>query len=660
MALSWTTVALPAIRGWNDGAFNGSLVVLVSLNDGTAWKAAVSANDGTTWAEYTMPTLTHFWCAICWNGTKFVALGLDNTKYASTTSTDGQTWTTKVDTGVTGNEDVYIASSPSGVLFFCTKGTTGGNQILTSSDNGATWISRKTLTNDSRAGQWSAHNGTIGLVALADYTYTSTDMVTWTEHGSLANFPVGPAKLRSLTALGSRFVGVVSDGKVITSVDGVNWALETTLSSSDYYASAAIADGMVMAISEVDGVCKTSTDGITWAGNTALTGGPSNCWSLVATARRFIAPIYGDDVVFVSSLIDYTYDALTDTLNAADTLTASQTTTIRDTVQLAQTNNLYLQVMASLTDSVALADALRSAYTALLTDSLNVATTHTGSAQALVSLAESLVLSGAVSNTMQAYALMASVVAFGDVMSPAYLAQLNDSADFTTAASSVLLAIMAITDSVSVASTVTGYLQFSLTLSDAVDISDTTTAHAALLALLNDGMVLTAGMFLAGEKYAVWIMSPDNEAIYQYEGFNFNSFTKFDGHYYGSNDQGLYLLEGSDDAGEPIAARVRTGLMDFSTGRYKQMARAYLGYTSDGPLLLKVVTVKDREPGRGEKVEDWYELTQVHTEMSAGRIPVGEGLKSVYWQFVLHNKAGADFATDEVRLYPLYSDRRIK
>ena len=56
-----------------------------------------------------------------------------------------------------------------------------------------------------------------------------------------------------------------------------------------------------------------------------------------------------------------------------------------------------------------------------------------------------------------------------------------------------------------------------------------------------------------------------------YSAFNFNSYAKYRGQYYGAGMDGVYLLEGSDDAGDDIHPGIRIGPWNAGTDREKRL-----------------------------------------------------------------------------------------
>lgn len=140
-----------------------------------------------------------------------------------------------------------------------------------------------------------------------------------------------------------------------------------------------------------------------------------------------------------------------------------------------------------------------------------------------------------------------------------------------------------------------------------------------------------------------------------YDHYNFNSMCKVGDHYLGAQDDGLYLLDGATDDGDPIQASLRTMMIDFGSPRQKRVRSAYLGYTANGKLLLRVRSVDN-----GTLKEQWYEAQELAAQAPReNMIRIGRGLRSRYWQFELVNVDGADFEVDKMELHPVYLNRRV-
>lgn len=147
-------------------------------------------------------------------------------------------------------------------------------------------------------------------------------------------------------------------------------------------------------------------------------------------------------------------------------------------------------------------------------------------------------------------------------------------------------------------------------------------------------------------------MNTERQALTSYTNYAFNSFAKFNGVFLGASDAGVFALTGANDDGTVIGAVVRSGVSDFGTSYQKRVSRAYLGYRSDGDMLLRVVTNET-------STHDYAVPYRAHTGLHGARVPIGKGLKSRYWQFELQNVAGASFTVDDLEIKPIVLRRRI-
>lgn len=351
---------------------------------------------------------------------------------------------------------------------------------------------------------------------------------------------------------------------------------------------------------------------------------------------------------------------MADTTVLVEVAIGSQSTSFRDSVAVQDSNQQYGRLRGQLGDVAVFAASVNLAYSALASDAVALSDTESYSYKAVSVAADIVLLTTDAPSRLHALAVVATAMVVGSSITPARLEALLDTAAFTSSASAALKFLTAMADSAALADNTAGSYRLLLRLEDSALVGDDVSQQSRLISQLDDGVVLFSLLKYRGEQYRVWAMSPDTEAVWKYENFNFNSYAKFGGQYYGANEDGLFLLEGDTDDGADISAYARTGLMDFGTGRLKQMSRAYLGYTASGALLLKVSTTASEGEFKGKKIEDWYELTRSQEAFREGRIPVGRGLSSVYWQFEISNKLGADFSIDGIKLYPLITDRRIK
>ena len=184
--------------------------------------------------------------------------------------------------------------------------------------------------------------------------------------------------------------------------------------------------------------------------------------------------------------------------------------------------------------------------------------------------------------------------------------------------------------------------------------SITTTAVATLpvvpFALVLGGQVgLLSGV---GEVFAMNITAGPGGTT-RYVGYGFNSFAKINGRYYGASENGLYLLEGDDDAGQPIAATFGLGQLDFGNPQIKTASYCYLGAAA-GAMEINVQALF-----QGALVDYTYPSRGHGRTMREVRFDLGRGLRSAYLTPTFSNVDGDAFEVDSVRFLINESTRRI-
>lgn len=162
-------------------------------------------------------------------------------------------------------------------------------------------------------------------------------------------------------------------------------------------------------------------------------------------------------------------------------------------------------------------------------------------------------------------------------------------------------------------------------------------------------MAMPAGPALNGFG-RVWVVNLDTAAAGQYDAYAFNSFFVRDGRQYGVANDGIYLLEGDDDAGTPIQALMELGMTDFGASQAKLVPSIYLGVASTGAMVLKVVA---------DGQSHFYTARSASTDLKNHRVDTGRGLKGVNWSFALLNQDGGEFDLAAIEFVSLATKRRI-
>lgn len=147
-------------------------------------------------------------------------------------------------------------------------------------------------------------------------------------------------------------------------------------------------------------------------------------------------------------------------------------------------------------------------------------------------------------------------------------------------------------------------------------------------------------------------MHTETLSLTTYENYPFNSFAKLNGVFLGASEDGIFALSGPDDAGAPIEGYARVGISDFATSFLKRIDRIYIGYRSQGNMIVRIYT--------DETVMRDYLLDPTRERgLHGDHVRLGKGLLARYYQFEVRNMDGADFDLDCIELKPIKLQRRV-
>lgn len=187
------------------------------------------------------------------------------------------------------------------------------------------------------------------------------------------------------------------------------------------------------------------------------------------------------------------------------------------------------------------------------------------------------------------------------------------------------------------------------TMESGLSWSSTMTTNQIINALIQSLMNASTGALGGAEPMTVWALHTDAGGSTRYEDYDFTSFAKVDSKYYGCKSDGLYLLEGPDDAGEQVAARVNFGNLSFGTEARKALPYVYVGMASSGNTYLKVTA-------DGQTYTYWV---RDNTElMKAHRYELGRGLRASFYELELVAD-GTVFDLHSIEFQPIELKRRL-
>lgn len=124
----------------------------------------------------------------------------------------------------------------------------------------------------------------------------------------------------------------------------------------------------------------------------------------------------------------------------------------------------------------------------------------------------------------------------------------------------------------------------------------------------------------------VWVYHMDAAGSTRYTEYDFTGFSKVGQSYYGVKPDGIYLLEGADDNGKKVTARVNFGNLSFGTMNRKALPYVYVGMASSGKTYLKVIA---------DGATYTYAVRDSTELMKSHRFELGRGLRASFYDLEL-------------------------
>lgn len=165
----------------------------------------------------------------------------------------------------------------------------------------------------------------------------------------------------------------------------------------------------------------------------------------------------------------------------------------------------------------------------------------------------------------------------------------------------------------------------------------------------------TAWALQAIEAYVMGIDAAGDAVAYpvtRYTSYPFIRVVRLGDRHYGIAPDGIHLIGGSSNNGQPIAWEFQTHVADSGSGFKKTVASAYLGGTIGASVRFKVLT--------GEHPDQLHAHSNTFlTHLRNHREKFGKGRKARYWAFGLSSPTGAPMMMDSLDLEIFEMTRRI-
>lgn len=356
---------------------------------------------------------------------------------------------------------------------------------------------------------------------------------------------------------------------------------------------------------------------------------------------------------------------VSDGVNLADAVAYAWGPSVADTINMSDAGAASATLLALTADSVVLADAVVLAWSAAVADTITGADSAAGLRTALAIVADAIRAADAGTSQLQALTAVIAGVALADQAGPGYVAVAADTVNLTETmvATATLLANLA--DTVTVADGAVGAIRVTALIEDGAGVDDSVDTQLTAFAAVADGLRVAATVRINDAVYYAYVLHPQpvdragTRPVSQYQNFNFNSFANSPRkRQYAAGPGGIFRLEGADDDGTPIDWRMTTALTNFGADRRKRLPEMWLALRADDEAVYLKVRHIDLETGR--KVEDWYDLEPGPPDgdgLRNNQVRLQQGLKAVWWQATLTNRAGAPADIASLTFHPVILDR---
>ena len=137
------------------------------------------------------------------------------------------------------------------------------------------------------------------------------------------------------------------------------------------------------------------------------------------------------------------------------------------------------------------------------------------------------------------------------------------------------------------------------------------------------------------------VMNINNNALTEYNNFEFDNILQIGDIYYGVKSDGLYLLNNDTDDTVNISASFETMPSDFGNIQLKNMSYSYVTARTDS--LFTMQSAYDEQYSTIYNSANMYRSTPYNW-----RVQLGRGLKAIYWGTKVSNVNGSDFQIQSI------------
>lgn len=312
---------------------------------------------------------------------------------------------------------------------------------------------------------------------------------------------------------------------------------------------------------------------------------------------------------------------------------------------------------AGVAESLLLAAALDAVYYIAVAQGISLATADTATPRALERVVETMLLAGLVETQAEALSAIIEALAAADAADAVSRAEVLEQVALAGVVSASFRAASALVEQLSIGASIVNTGTMVAAVNESMALDDAIATELEAFEAITEGLAFVLRLHLDTGEYIAWSLGTTNKQLSKYTNYPCNSFAKLGRVYLGCTDEGIFQLDGTDDDGEQINARLRGALTDMGTLAMKRNTTAYLAYSAPTGLILRTITTtKD-----GDKVAHTYRLkAQPAGAIREGRIKLGGGVASMMWGWEIENVDGGPLELHALQFKPIVLERKMR
>lgn len=339
-------------------------------------------------------------------------------------------------------------------------------------------------------------------------------------------------------------------------------------------------------------------------------------------------------------------------------LASLPTAVIRDAFTVTLGATPQASTTKSVQERVAFSSPLHAVLFSSISELLLVEVAAAETPQRINRLVERVLLSGYVQSLAEASQAVVELLVLRAMLDAFLLETVTESLLSADTVAGLYTANASIVEQALMASPLDSTLSMTVLVDEQVVAASNAATEAEAAVLVRESIGLVAHFSVDNGEYVAWLLNTESKGLSTYTNYPFNSFFEVGGKWIGVTGAGLYTLGGDDDDGEAIDARLRLGMQSLGSRMVKHIPEAFIGYTGDGRLILRLIIVAD---GSGEKVAADYRMKpRPAGAKRESRFEPGKGVQAVDFDFEIENIDGGDFDISSIEFYPLAVGRRTR